>query len=100
LLVDAVVQGFGFLPRLERIHGRVEPGQIDSGKLWFLDRRRGQACSPVTVSAVLRFLIHDLGVMLRCADWSETLRASETKFHEEFTSKGYKGPLGVEPSGA
>jgi hypothetical protein len=44
----------------------------------------------VLIEHVLRFLFHDLGVVPRDAGWPDRLRASETRFHEEFTSKGYK----------
>jgi len=33
---------------------------------------------------------HDLEVAPRTQDWPEMLRASETKFFEEFTSKRYR----------
>ena len=45
----------------------------------------------VTFEEVIRFLIHDLGVVPPCGDvWPEKLEESERKFYEEFSSKGYR----------
>lgn len=47
----------------------------------------------VLIEHVIRFLLRDLEVAPRTADWAARLRASETRFHEQFTSKGYKFPF-------
>jgi hypothetical protein len=47
----------------------------------------------VLIEHVLRFLFHDLEVPPRTEDWPKILRASETKFYEEFTSKRYKAAM-------
>jgi hypothetical protein len=44
----------------------------------------------VLVEHILRFLFHDLEVAPRDQDWPQILRASETKFYEQFTSKRYR----------
>jgi hypothetical protein len=44
----------------------------------------------VLVEHVLRFLFHDLQVPPRTDKWPEILRASETAFYEQFTSKRYR----------
>lgn len=44
----------------------------------------------VLIEHVLRFLFHDLEVGARTAQWPEILRASETEFYEQFTSKRYR----------
>jgi len=44
----------------------------------------------VLIEHVMRFLFHDLHVEPRTETWPQILRASETKFYEQFTSKRYK----------
>lgn len=44
----------------------------------------------VLIEHVLRFLFHDLEVTPRTLQWPQLLRASETTFYEEFTSKRYR----------
>jgi hypothetical protein len=47
----------------------------------------------VLIENILRFLFTDLGVAPVTESWPDLLRVSETKFHDSFTSKGWKGKL-------
>ena len=59
-------------------HGTLTLGRVHIPTAWVL------------IEHVLRFLFHDLHVSPRTQDWPQILRASETKFYEEFTSKRYR----------
>lgn len=49
----------------------------------------------VTFEEVIRFLIHEFGVVPPCGQaWPKRLLASEKAFYEKFTSKRYKSPKG------